>query len=407
MEAAMLRAAASQSNSSLSPEGPARSAVLPSSNRILQRKCACGGEAGLFGPCEECQKGQRPAVQRAGAGRDAPATVPPIVHEVLRSPGQPLDAETRAFMEPRFGQDFSGVRVHADAKAAKSAQAVNALAYTVGREVVFGPGQYAPNSISGQRLLVHELVHVLQQQRAPQLAPQPVRISNPVEESEQDADRVAAHLLPPANQPGWLEGPWIQRQIGPGAALFRAVGSANYFDILQRATDQDQSPDEGQLASTEEAVDPRCEHKMKDYILKEWVDPLIKKYTKKTGDDFDAFSSETLSKFDTTEYQQFKDGEDYFECCARYFITEAIHGTKDLPSVLDKPNSGKQLMRRDRKDQSAEDKKTIVFREAIPLSDGNAFHLFYALALVPPQECQDVFAKGATDPSLQSGLDVS
>ena len=62
--------------------------------------------------------------------------MPSIVHEVLRSPGQPLDATTRGFMEPRFGYDFRAVRVHTDSQAAESARAVNALAYTVGRDVV-------------------------------------------------------------------------------------------------------------------------------------------------------------------------------------------------------------------------------------------------------------------------------
>jgi hypothetical protein len=67
-------------------------------------------------------------------------------------------------MEPRFGHDFSGVRVHTDAQAAESARAVNALAYTVGRDVVFGAGQFAPQSPAGRRLMAHELTHVVQQQ---------------------------------------------------------------------------------------------------------------------------------------------------------------------------------------------------------------------------------------------------
>jgi peptidoglycan hydrolase-like protein with peptidoglycan-binding domain len=82
----------------------------------------------------------------------------------LRAPGQPLDRETRAFMEPRFGHDFSRVRVHTDARASESARAVNAFAYTVGRNVVFDAGQYAPHSRDGQQLLAHELTHVVQQQ---------------------------------------------------------------------------------------------------------------------------------------------------------------------------------------------------------------------------------------------------
>src|SRR5512134_563730 len=90
---------------------------------------------------------------------------PPIVHEALRSPGQPLDAATRAFMEPRFGHDFSGVRVHTDARAAESARAVQALAYTVGRDIVFGDQRYSPQTSPGRRLLAHELTHTLQQRQ--------------------------------------------------------------------------------------------------------------------------------------------------------------------------------------------------------------------------------------------------
>ena len=93
---------------------------------------------------------------------------PPIVHEVLRSSGQPLDPATRAFMEPRFAYDFSQVRVHTDAQAAASAQAVGALAYTVGRDVVFGAGQYTPQVPEGKQLLAHELVHAVQQSAAGQ-----------------------------------------------------------------------------------------------------------------------------------------------------------------------------------------------------------------------------------------------
>src|SRR5262249_9034178 len=88
--------------------------------------------------------------------------VPPIVHEVLRSPGEPLDTETREFFEPRFGHDFGQVRVHTDGKAAESARAVAALAYTTGRDIVFGSGQYAPHRAAGKRLLTHELAHVVQ-----------------------------------------------------------------------------------------------------------------------------------------------------------------------------------------------------------------------------------------------------
>jgi len=81
----------------------------------------------------------------------------------LRGGGQPLSPSLRNFFEPRFGHDFSRVRVHTDAKAAESVRAVNARAFTIGRDVVFGVGQYAPETSDGNRLLAHELVHTMQQ----------------------------------------------------------------------------------------------------------------------------------------------------------------------------------------------------------------------------------------------------
>jgi len=88
--------------------------------------------------------------------------VPHIVNQVLASPGQPLDPTIRAFMEPHFGHDFSRVRVHTGKIAEQSAQDINANAYTIGNEMVFGPGRFAPGTREGQRLIAHELVHVMQ-----------------------------------------------------------------------------------------------------------------------------------------------------------------------------------------------------------------------------------------------------
>src|SRR5439155_26504273 len=111
--------------------------VRPKYPLLLQRKCACGGTPGPGGECAACRQ-KRLALQRSAARQASPSSVPPIVQHVLNSTGQPLDSTTRAFMEPRLGHDFSHVRVHTDAKAAESARAVNALAYTVGQNVVFG-----------------------------------------------------------------------------------------------------------------------------------------------------------------------------------------------------------------------------------------------------------------------------
>jgi len=81
----------------------------------------------------------------------------------IRGGGQPLGESERAFFEPRFGYDFSQVQVHTDVQAAEATQAVDARAFTVGQDVVFGAGQYAPGTSGGRRLLAHELTHVVQQ----------------------------------------------------------------------------------------------------------------------------------------------------------------------------------------------------------------------------------------------------
>jgi hypothetical protein len=182
---------------------------------VLQRKCACGNHT-MGGECEQCGK-KLWTLHRKAMGQNDLAEVPPIVHEVLRSPGQPLDAATRAFMEPRFGHDFSGVgihssiaphiparfamgtpqvqfeheadkvanqvtrmpaprtgnrtdfgsvRIHTDARAAESARMVNAQAFTVGNHIVLDARKYSPHTFSGQILLAHELAHVVQQRAA-------------------------------------------------------------------------------------------------------------------------------------------------------------------------------------------------------------------------------------------------
>ncbi len=89
----------------------------------------------------------------------------PIAHDVLHLPGRPLDAETRAFMEPRFGHDFGKVRIHTDAQSVRSAEALDALAYSTGYDIVFGEGRYTPRTTDGKKLLAHELTHVVQQSR--------------------------------------------------------------------------------------------------------------------------------------------------------------------------------------------------------------------------------------------------
>ena len=107
------------------------------------QRCACGGDPGPDGECASC-RAKRLSVQRKAANLGKRAgEAPASVHRTLSRGGQPLDGSTRQSMESRFGTDFGDVRIHTDTQAAQSARDVNARAYTVGNDVVFGSGQYA------------------------------------------------------------------------------------------------------------------------------------------------------------------------------------------------------------------------------------------------------------------------
>jgi hypothetical protein len=185
---------------------------------ILQRQCSCGQHTVAGGECKECKKKQS-VLQRFARSGNAPETIPPVVDKVLASPGSHLDAATRHLMERSFSgnfsrtpalagaqaivigpaddnfehearrqaarvgsdtgaqsvrgpvsqarYDFAGVRVHTGGGAAAAARSVNADAFTLGDHIVFGNGQYAPETAAGRQLIAHELTHVVQQNHAP------------------------------------------------------------------------------------------------------------------------------------------------------------------------------------------------------------------------------------------------
>lgn len=177
--------------------------TLYSTKGILQRKCACGNKAISNGECTECGKKKNNLQRKLSIGenndplereadrvadkvmamsgnsmvRKAPLYIqrstgqsisevdiaPSSVDQVLASSGSPLEADLRIDMEQRFGHDFSQVRIHSDTAAEQSATDVNAHAYTVGKNVVFGTGQFSPETHSGKQLIAHELTHVVQQ----------------------------------------------------------------------------------------------------------------------------------------------------------------------------------------------------------------------------------------------------
>jgi hypothetical protein len=119
--------------------------------------------------CAECEVEEKVQTKLDGTGLDSRgigARAPAVVDEALRSPSRPLDAAARAFFEPRLGRSLDKVRVHTGARAADSARAVGAQAYTVGEQIVFNAGRYAPSTDSGRHLLAHELVHTVQQRES-------------------------------------------------------------------------------------------------------------------------------------------------------------------------------------------------------------------------------------------------
>ena len=174
--------------------------VAPARSGLLRRKCACGSTPGHDGECAEC-RGKQLVWPRNRTNRTDPSEVPPIVHEVLSASGEPLDLETRAFMEPRFGHDFSQVRVHSDARAAESARAVNALAYTSGKDIVFREEQYAPGTPLGQHLLAHELTHVVQQEKGNATSLDTDSVGSLDDAAESEAENIAAYLASEGKSP--------------------------------------------------------------------------------------------------------------------------------------------------------------------------------------------------------------
>jgi hypothetical protein len=176
-----------------------------------------------FESCKQNRVLQRAAESHQHGAHSAPA----IVHDALRSSGQPLDFQTRTFMEGKFGHDFSRVRIFADEKAGASARAVNSLAYTVGNNLVFASGQYSPRTAQGTRLLAHELTHVVQQGGAGSAMQSSLTIGQPHDHYEQEADRMAAFVTAAGTTAG-RQSPAISAL--PGGHVQRACASCEALD---------------------------------------------------------------------------------------------------------------------------------------------------------------------------------
>ncbi len=188
--------------------------------------------------CTECEEEENKPVQaksaptRSAASADAPREASPVLDVVGDGGGQPLDPQVRADMEGRLGADFSDVRIHTGAKAAQSAAAVSAQAYTVGNEIV--AGSFAPSSADGRHTLAHELTHVLQQRKGPAPGTDTgagVTVSDPSDSFEQEAEAVATRVL---------SGP--QPVAGKGAPLDAQKGRPSAQQTRQAASIQSVVP---------------------------------------------------------------------------------------------------------------------------------------------------------------------
>ena len=261
------------------PSVPSR----PSQSRMLQRKCACGGAAGVSGECEECRKkkqlglqaklqiseagdiyereadrvadrvmstsahsavtGSPPRIQRlagqsTGQGEAAPASV----DQALAIPGRPLEPALRQDMEQRFGYDFSGVRVHPGAAAEQSAQDVNANAYTVGQRIIFAKGRFAPGTHEGRRLIAHELTHVVQQSGAGGSRQGQSRMVCQIFRSQPPGAASCSVRLPVRPRPttrGWSSkesGAAIQRNLESFIRVCSATARFPRVEVTHRAT---------------------------------------------------------------------------------------------------------------------------------------------------------------------------
>jgi len=176
---------------------------------------------------------------------------PSLVKDVEGSGGgAPLDRDTRGFMESRLGADFGDVRIHSDARATESARSVQAHAYTVGNDVVFQSGKYAPETDGGKRTLAHELTHVVQQRSGPvdgSEAPGGIKISHPSDRFEQAAERSADQVM--------SAGPGPSPIAGAAGAVQREAEEEEELQgsFLQRAEEEEEEEVQGSFVQREAA----------------------------------------------------------------------------------------------------------------------------------------------------------
>lgn len=215
----------------------------------LQRHVSEDGSPAVQRKCSQCEEEEaQKKVQRSETGA-SPVTAPDSVHEVLRSPGRPMDSSARCFMEPRFGHDFSGVRIHTGAAADRAVRDVSAAAFTVGSDIAFASGRYAPETEAGRHLLAHELTHTVQQRHAAEMKPKELEVGRPDDPAEREAGAAANYALSPGARTmgSFSHGAPALRRGFPDPPKLRATGltpaewvkikaTRKFFNLPERPT---------------------------------------------------------------------------------------------------------------------------------------------------------------------------
>ncbi len=219
----------------------------------LQRTSTYGGGYPTYQTKQLVSEPEHLQTKHVESGDQGQTKAPSIVHEILSSAGQPFHQTTRSFMEERFGYDFGHVRTHTDARAEEAARAVRARAFTVDANIVFGHNQFAPETAEGQRLIAHELTHVIQQRSASNSVPHeqsnglsisatPSRISrSPSTKQDLHSELIeqfrGANGLPPHGID-----PVTGQQVGPTDSEIRFGGLLERWLLANRPPGQTQAP---------------------------------------------------------------------------------------------------------------------------------------------------------------------
>ena len=228
--------------------------LRPKASRIEEPVSDHAGRAAVEGRADVLGEAGMMGLQRA-AGNSAVSSMvdddPSPVHEVIGSGGRPLEPDVRADMEGRLGHDFGDVRVHDDSAAQRSAQSVDAHAYTVGSNIVFQRDQYDPGSDTGRTMLAHELTHVVQQRSGPvdgTPTPGGIKVSDPSDRFEREAAANAERAMaaPAPAQPA-------PPTPTPAAAVQREAEDAPPVQRAEAPEEEEEETAQGSFVQREEA----------------------------------------------------------------------------------------------------------------------------------------------------------